>query len=192
MSNTSEMIWWPTEVPTLRHGYISLRPPEEADIQEIYEACQDPIIPKFTTVPSPYALSHAEGFIRELAPKHFQERKEMLFVIVSDQRTPDEFCGVISFHTTNLDNHSTELGYWLAASARGKGIAKIAVELITDYGLSTVGFRRIEALVDTGNAASKALLLSAGYALEGILRQKVTRSNGNQIDMFLFAKVMDN
>lgn len=183
------MIWWPTEVPTLRHGYITLRPPVESDIAEIFHACQDPIIPKFTTVPSPYELSHAEGFIRELAPKHFQEKKEMLLVIVSDERVADEFCGVISFHTTNLGNHLTELGYWLASPARGRGIAKIAVQLITEYGLSTVGFRRIEALVDTANVASKALLISAGYDLEGIQRQKVTRSNGEQIDMYLFAKV---
>ena len=186
------MIWWPSEVPTLRHGYISLRPPQETDTQEIFVACQDPIIPKFTTVPSPYELSHAEGFIRELAPKHFQEKKELLLVITSDQTVPDEFCGVISFHTTNLGNHWTEIGYWMAAPARRRGIAKIAVQLITEYGFATMGFRRIEALVDTENLASKTLLLSAGYVLEGTQRQKVTRLNGNQIDMFLFAKVADH
>jgi RimJ/RimL family protein N-acetyltransferase len=183
------VIWWPTEIPTLFYGNISLRPSREEDIQQIYEACQDPIIPRFTTVPSPYELSHAESFIRELAPKRFLEKKELLFVISSNQVIANGFCGVISFHTTNIGNHSTEVGYWLAAPARQRGIGTAAVRLITNYGIATMGFRRIEALVDIDNTASQALLKSAGYDLEGILKQRVTRANGNQIDMALFAKV---
>ena len=46
-----------------------------------------------------------------------------------------------------------------------------------------MGFRRIEAAVDLDNAASQKLLMSAGYTKEGILRQRVTRSDGSQIDM---------
>jgi RimJ/RimL family protein N-acetyltransferase len=46
-----------------------------------------------------------------------------------------------------------------------------------------MGFRRIEAAVDIDNTASQKLLMSAGYSKEGILRQRVTRSDGSQIDM---------
>jgi RimJ/RimL family protein N-acetyltransferase len=185
------MIWWPTEIPTLRHGTLTLRPSREEDIQQIFLACQDPVIPRFTTVPSPYTLAHAEGFIRDLAPKQFLDQKEILFVITSNQNLEDEFCGVISFHTSNIANHTTELGYWIARQARGKGIGKTAVNLISDFGLNTIGFRRIEAYVDTDNVASRALLASAEYTFEGTLVNKVTRTNGEQIDMALFAKVSD-
>jgi ribosomal-protein-alanine N-acetyltransferase len=61
--------------------------------------------------------------------------------------------------------------------------------MITEYGFQTMGFRRIEALVDIDNQASQALLRSTGYELEGIMRQKVTRNNGMQIDMALFSIV---
>jgi len=111
----------------------------------------------------------------------------MLFSIVKGKGEEEEFCGLISFHTVSLNNHATELGYWLAKSARGKGIAKIAVRLITDYGISTMGLRRIEALVDVENKASRTLLISSGYQEEGIVRNRVTRPDGRQIDMALYS-----
>ena len=51
----------------------------------------------------------------------------------------------------------------------------------------TVGFKRIEAMVNVENEASRKLLLNAGYEFEGILRQRVTNHDGQQIDMAVFA-----
>lgn len=183
------MIWWPTQVPTLRHGLMTLRPARESDIEEIYAACQDPLIPRFTTVPSPYTLTHAKFFIEEQEPARFASKSELLFVITHGYEGEENFCGLISFHSVSLGNHAAEIGYWIAAPARGKGIGSAAARMITEYGFQTMGFKRIEALVDTDNEASKALLRSVGYELEGITRQKVTRDNGEQIDMALFSRV---
>lgn len=183
------MIWWPTHVPTLRNGLVTLRPLQEEDVESIYRACQDPLIPRFTTVPSPYTLTHAQFFVHEQEPARFASKTELIFAITKGHDRDEEFCGVISFHTVSLGNHAAELGYWIAAPARGKGIGVIAAKMITEYGFLTMGFRRIEALVDVDNDASRALLLSAGFELEGIMRRKVTRDNGDQIDMALFSKV---
>ena len=98
-----------------------------------------------------------------------------------------ELAGVISLHSLDFANHRAEIGYWMVKEARNKGICTAAVELITEYGLITMGFRRIDALVDDRNEASKRLLLKAGYEFEGILKKYVTRPDGNQIDMALFA-----
>ena len=183
------MIWWPTQVPTLSHGLISLRPVQEEDIERIFQACQDPLIPRFTTVSSPYTITHAKFFVQEQEPTRFASKSELLFVITEDRGEDEKFCGLISFHSVSLGNHTAELGYWIAAPARGKGIGGTATKMITEYGFQTMGFKRIEALVDIDNEASKALLLSAGYGLEGIMRQKVTRDDGIQIDMALYSQV---
>jgi ribosomal-protein-alanine N-acetyltransferase len=183
------MMWWPTQVPILRHGLITLRPVQDKDIERIYQACQDPLIPRFTTVTSPYTMTHAQCFVQEHEPARFASKSELLFVITRGHENEENFCGVISFHSVNLGNHAAELGYWIAAPARGKGIGSTAARIITEYGFQTMGFKRIEALVDIDNEASKALLLSAGYELEGIMRQKVTRDNGTQIDMALYSQV---
>jgi RimJ/RimL family protein N-acetyltransferase len=75
------------------------------------------------------------------------------------------------------------------APMRGKGIGTMATKMITDYGFDTLGFKRIEAAVDTDNTASQKLLSTAGYQREGILQQRVTRSNGDQIDMVMLAAI---
>jgi hypothetical protein len=180
------MIWWPTEIPTLQYGLVTLRPSVENDIDSIFNACQDPLIPAFTTVPANYTLDHAIDFVRS-DPFSFAERREFRFVIDHGNGDEVKFAGVISLHTINIKNHTAEIGYWLEKSMRGKGIGTIAAKLITDYGLRTLGFRRIDGLADVDNVDSQKLLTSAGYEKEGILRNKVTRDDGRQIDMALFA-----
>jgi RimJ/RimL family protein N-acetyltransferase len=180
------MIWWPSEIPTLHYGLVTLRPSAERDIDSIFNACQDPLIPAFTTVPSNYTIDHAIEFVRS-DPFSFTERRELRFIIDYGNGDDVKFAGVISLHTINIKNHCAEIGYWMEKSMRGKGIGTIAAKMITDYGLRTLGFRRIDALADVDNSASQKLLMSAGYEKEGILRNKVTRDDGRQIDMALFA-----
>ena len=180
------MIWWPTEIPTLQYGLVTLRPSEEKDIDSVFNACQDPLIPAFTTVPAAYTIDHAIDFVRS-DPFSFAERREFRFVIDYGNGNDVKFAGVISLHTINIKNHTAEIGYWLEKSMRGKGIDTIAAKMITDYGFKTLGFRRIDGLADVDNTASQKLLTSAGYQKEGILRNKVTRDDGRQIDMALFA-----
>jgi RimJ/RimL family protein N-acetyltransferase len=180
------MIWWPTEIPTLQYGLVTLRPSEEKDIDSIFNACQDPLIPAFTTLPAAYTIDHAIDFVRS-DPFSFAERREFRFVVDYGNGDDVKFAGVISLHTINIKNHTAEIGYWLEKSMRGKGIGTIAAKMITDYGFRTLGFRRIDGLADVDNTASQKLLTSAGYQKEGILRNKVTRDDGRQIDMALFA-----
>ncbi|MEN9623035.1 MAG: hypothetical protein RLZZ307_767, partial [Actinomycetota bacterium] len=175
-----------TEIPTLQYGLVTLRPSEEKDIDSIFNACQDPLIPAFTTVPAAYTIDHAIDFVRS-DPFSFAERREFRFVIDYGNGDDVKFAGVISLHTINIKNHTAEIGYWLEKSMRGKGIGTIAAKMITDYGFRTLGFRRIDGLADVDNTPSQKLLTSAGYQKEGILRNKVTRDDGRQIDMALFA-----
>jgi ribosomal-protein-alanine N-acetyltransferase len=191
------MIWWPKEIPTLQYGLVTLRPSAESDIDSIFRACQDPLIPAFTTVPAQYTIDHAIDFVRS-DPFSFSERREIRFVIDYGNGSDPQFAGVISLHTINIKNHTAEIGYWMEKSMRGKGIGTVAAKMITDYGIRSLGFRRIDGLADVENAASQKLLTSAGFEKEGILRNKVTRDDGRQIDMALFAttdktwKALDN
>jgi len=180
------MIWWPTEITTLQYGLVTLRPSAERDIDAIFNACQDPVIPAFTTVPATYTLDHAIDFVRS-DPFSFAERRELRFIIDYGNGSDVKFAGVISLHTINIKNHTAEIGYWMEKSMRGKGIGTIAAKMITDYGFRSLGFRRIDGLVDVDNLASQKLLTSAGFQKEGILRNKVSRDDGRQIDMALFA-----
>ena len=182
------MIWWPEEIPTLTSGSVTLRPVQPTDAEAIYRGAQDPEVPKFTTLPANYTLENAINFSKDRAPARHANRSELIFAIDSNLLEENQgITGVISLHSLDFANHRAEIGYWMVKEARNKGICTAAVELLTEYGLITMGFRRIDALVDNRNEASKRLLLKAGYEFEGILKKYVTRPDGNQIDMALFA-----
>ena len=56
-----------------------------------------------------------------------------------------------------------EIGYWLAAPARGRGFATRGVRLLTDWGHRVLGLDRIEIIVHRDNAASHRVPERAGY-----------------------------
>ncbi len=190
---------------------ITLRPVVPSDAEAIYRGAQDPEVPKFTTLPANYSLDNAINFAKNRAPERHANRLELIFAIdvnLVDQNRKSanqigkptyslgqtelvnnnsQLAGIISLHSIDFANHRAEIGYWLVKEARNKGVGTVSVELLTDYGLMTMGFRRIDALVDNRNEASKRLLEKAGYQFEGLLKNYVTRPDGSQIDMAIFA-----
>ena len=64
----------------------------------------------------------------------------------------------------------SEIGYILARSAWGQGIAREAVGMVLDQLLLTEGQRRVFADADPENAGSIRLLTSLGFVQEGHLR----------------------
>ena len=94
-------------------------------------------------------------------PFSFAEKREIRFVVEHGNGGDKKFAGVVSLHTINIKNHTAEIGYWMEKSMRGKGIATTASMMITDYGFATLGFRRIDGLVDADNEASQKVLMKA-------------------------------
>ena len=186
------MIWWPTEVPTLSHGLITLRAPEEKDIQQLFEGAQDPIIPVFTRIPSNYSMANAEFYVRERSPNAFANQTELQLAVEYGNGDDAQFAGAFSFHSMDLREHMAEIGYWLIAPMRGKGIGSTATKMLTQFGFESIGFERIEAVVNVENEASRKLLLSSGYNLEGIMRNKSRKEDGSQKDMALYAAIRDD
>jgi RimJ/RimL family protein N-acetyltransferase len=182
------MIWWPTEVPTLTRGLINLRKPEVKDTQAVFDGCQDPLIPRFTAISANYSIAHALDYVQRVDAS-LRTQRELPLVIEHRNGDDRKFAGTISFHSISVKNSVGEIGYWMSESMRGKSIATTAVRMLTDYGFTTIGFKRIEAMVDVENIASIKLLTSAGYQREGLLRKKISRDDGRQVDMYLFAAI---
>lgn len=182
------MIWWPTEVPTLTRGLINLRKPELKDTQAVFDGCQDPLIPRFTAISANYSMAHALDYVQRVDAS-LRTQRELPLAIEYGNGDDRKFAGTISFHSISVKNSVGEIGYWMSESMRGKSIATTAVRMLTDYGFATIGFKRVEAMVDVENIASTKLLASAGYQREGLLRKKISRDDGRQVDMYLFAAI---
>lgn len=128
--------------------------------------------------PHPYALAHAEAFIEyALAPK-----KEHAFAIC----VGDEVAGAISIVLgEDIYRRSAEIGYWLGAEWRGKGIASEAVRALAQWALETFDLVRLHAAVFAWNPASARVLEKAGFTLECLAR-KAAFKDGEVVDEFVY------
>lgn len=146
-------------VPRLGDGAIALRPPAPDDVDAITEACQDPEIPRWTRVPSPYTRDHAVDFV-ERSARMWESGTDAPFVIV-DAET-GALVGAIGVHRFGGEDDGPEVGYWLARDARGRGVATRALEMVSDWACNQLGVRLL-LQADVRNAASRRVAEKAGF-----------------------------
>jgi RimJ/RimL family protein N-acetyltransferase len=162
----------------------ALRPWREEDLPALVAACQDPEIPRWTRVPSPYGESDARQYLhgRFDAIRSGSSAPYAIVEAHDDRR----LLGAIGLLAINWPNRRAEVGYWLAREARGSGHATRAVRLICDWGLRSLGIERIGLLAATGNRASQRVAERAGFSREGVLRSYMP-SWGDRHDMVAYA-----
>ena len=81
-----------------------------------------------------------------------------------------EFLGLGMYVRIEEDGRQGEIGYVVGPAARGRGVATRTLRLLTEWGFSQLGMRRIELWIDTTNSGSERVAERAGYVLEGVLR----------------------
>nr|WP_255662682.1 GNAT family N-acetyltransferase [Myxococcus sp. RHSTA-1-4] len=59
------------------------------------------------------------------------------------------------------------LGYWAVHGFQGRGLMSESLQLVLTHAFRTMRLHRVEANIQPGNAASKALVERAGFRLEG-------------------------
>ncbi|MFP2905647.1 GNAT family N-acetyltransferase [Pyxidicoccus sp. 3LFB2] len=59
------------------------------------------------------------------------------------------------------------LGYWAVHGFQGRGLMSEALQLVLAYTFRTLKLHRVEANIQPGNAASRALASRAGFRMEG-------------------------
>ena len=80
---------------------------------------------------------------------------------------------------------SASLGYWVAQSANGRGVASAAVARMTRVAFDELGLHRVEAGTLVHNAASQRVLERTGFKRYG-LAPRYLRINGEWRDHILF------
>lgn len=147
--------------PPLSDGVVALRGFESTDVDALVEACQDPEIPRFTLVPSPYTERHAREWLRRVAENR-ASGTGMTFAIV-DAPAGDVLLGTIGLNVIDWERRAADLGYWLAAPARGRGVASRAVRLVEAWAFDTLGLDRLELRAQEHNHASRAVAERTGF-----------------------------
>jgi RimJ/RimL family protein N-acetyltransferase len=150
-------------VPRLDDGVVALRPPTTDDVDAITEACQDPEIPRWTRVPSPYTRAHAIDFV-DRSVRNWDQGTDAPFVIVGAES--GVLLGAIGVHRFGGADDGPEVGYWLERNARGQGVATRALRLVSDWACRDLGVRLL-LQADVRNAASRRVAEKAGFGYVG-------------------------
>ena len=81
--------------------------------------------------------------------------------------TPESIAGGISLMTRQGPG-VLEIGYWLAHTHIGRGLATNAARALTDHALMMAGIERCEIHCDAGNGRSSAIPQRLGYHLDHV------------------------
>lgn len=154
------------EPVTLSTERLSLRMFTPDDTDETYEACQDPDIQRWTTVPSPYARVDAEGFIGGMVPDGWRHDTEYTFAVRTRGGGP--LVAAASLHHPR--SGAWEVGFWTAKEHRGRGYMTETVLALARWAFTDLGCTRLEWRAEVGNTGSRTVAEKAGFTVEGTLR----------------------
>ena len=163
---------------------ITLSPLAKSDSNSLVKYLNDlTVYENMLVIPYPYTLAHAEWFINKVIE---DEQNEDLAI-----RYNGELIGIIGFKYPDINAHKDEIGYWLAAPFRNKGIMTLAVKAFCADAFKRSGLQRIEAIPFHFNESSPKVLEKAGFKFEGILRNYF-KKDGNVFDGKLYSLTPDD
>lgn len=144
----------------------------------LVEACNDPEIGYWIPlIPSPYTEKDALAFIRgEVLPDEHSFAIELGRVVV----------GAIGMGVNSM-NYRGRIGYWIAASSRGRGICTRALRLLSRWALDVLALQRLELITDPDNRASQRCAEKVGFRREGVLRAHLRHPDGRIRDSVMFS-----
>jgi [ribosomal protein S5]-alanine N-acetyltransferase len=115
-------------------------------------------------MPSPYTKDDAFAWIA-LAESMAREGGAYHLVIVA--AADGALQGAVGLEVHERPTRHGEIGYWIAAPARGRGLATRAVKLLTGWALEAVALPLVEIHVLPANGPSHAVARKAGFRRAG-------------------------
>ncbi|MGA5357066.1 GNAT family N-acetyltransferase [Streptomyces purpurascens] len=147
---------------------LMLRTVGPQDTDAVYDACQDPDIQRWTTIPSPYLREHAEGFTEQMVPDGWADGSMFTLGVFLHS---GELAGMLGITMRALG--VGEIGFWATKQHRANGYITEAVLTACRWAFVHAALDRVEWRAEVGNRASRAVAERSGFTIEGTLRAAV-------------------
>lgn len=173
---------WPDQ--PLTDGPVVLDRMHAGDVAALVAAI-DAQIHRWLPLPQPYTDDDAVAFLgwQDAAA----QRGDTLNFALRDQ-PGGRLAGSIGLHFHGGPGVG-EIGYWVAPWARGHGFAALGTRLLARFAFATYPLRRVEVLVEPGNAASRRAAERAGALSEGVRRAALeVRDEPRDAVVYAFAR----
>lgn len=131
----------------------------------------------------PYELGDAEGFIAGTA-RAWEDGEAAHFVLADSE---DRLVGYLGVLAVEDRMRVVEVGYWVAAAERGKGIATRALSMALDWVEETIEPERIELGMLAGNDASKTVAERNGFSFDRS-QPSGKKIDGSLVDEWIFVR----
>ncbi len=160
---------FPDDVPTLTDGDLTLRAHRLSDVDEMIVQCRDPESVRWTTVPVPFARENAVSYVQEIVPGGWQTNTDLGFAIeVPHGDGQRKFSGSIALRPMN--DGVAEIAFGLHPGARGRGVARRAVNLLVDWGFEHLDLAVVVWYAYVDNWASWRVAWASGFTFDGTVR----------------------
>jgi len=175
-----DAVW--LELPVLAGPRTFLRAFRPDDVQAVQEASRDDLIPLITSVPTTEDDDAALDYISRQHDR-LKTRAGYSFAIADGD---DIAVGQIGLWLRDEDDGRANIGYWIRPSARRRGYATEALEILVTWARTLPQLRRLQLYVEPWNEGSWRAAENSGFEREGLLRswQSV---GGEPRDMYMYS-----
>jgi RimJ/RimL family protein N-acetyltransferase len=154
--------------PTLLTARLRLRPVADSDAEALFSMHSSASVLRYWDSSPWREPARAQGFIaacRRMADDGTGVR------VMIERSLDGAFLGWCGLSRWNPGHRSAALGYCLPEAAWGHGYATEAARALLEWAFDTLDLNRVQAEVDTRNAASARVLEKLGFVGEGTLRE---------------------
>jgi DNA-binding CsgD family transcriptional regulator/RimJ/RimL family protein N-acetyltransferase len=166
--------------PVLSDGVVTLRPPRPQDAEDVTLGCQDAQSQMWTTIPVPYALPDAEGWLAAHASAE-QWWSSPAWAITMPPS--DRWSGNIDLRPDGAGG--AEIGFLLAPWARGHGYSTRAIRLACTWAFTTLRLDVVIWHAYVGNESSRRAARSVGFRIPDVVLRRHLPQRGERRDAWV-------
>ena len=174
--------------PPLHDDVIRLEPLTHDDRADLLALIDDEAVLDFTLVPTAADSSFVNGWI---ARYEAGWDDGTCAGFAARDATDGSFLAFASIVKLDVAAREGELGYAVSPAARGRGVARRAVELLTRWAFDELDLIRLELAIDVANRASERVAERAGYRLEGV-RRSLHFKEGRRADVGIWSRLRND
>lgn len=172
------------QFPILKSEKLVLKKIEAHHIDEVFEIYDNDTVFAYCGILSKHNKETVKNMIGHFE-RDYNKKSKVKWGIFANAE-PDRLLGIAEVFDFNQKVNGATLGYFLAESHWGKGIATETVKILLDYLFMEVNVNRIQAEVMPGNEPSKKVLMKNGFIQEGTLRQATFWAGKGVIDIEIY------
>jgi diamine N-acetyltransferase len=158
----------------LKNDIVTLRALEPTDLDTLFQWENDTALWVVSDTVAPYSREALWNYLQQYTGDIYAQRQLRLMITLTEDGTP---VGTVDFLNFDPLNNRAELGLFIAAEQRGKGLGRQALELLTTYAREHLGLRQIYVFIALDNEVCLNLFEDYGYRRAGVLQSWVKRGN---------------